>query len=298
MSAASYEMSVFCTVVDLGSFAAAAERLTLSPSAVSKIVSRTEDRLGVRLLSRTTRRLSLTSEGELYLERARDVLAAISEAESEVGQSSQNPSGILRINTGPTFGRYRLISALPDFLERYPDIEIQLDVTDRNVDLAADQVDVAVRTGALSDSRLVARQFMHAERVVCASPEYVERHGRPETPEALYGHRCLLISGISALADWPFETDDGIKRVRIRARSTSDSADVVRDMALCGMGVARLIRYTVEDELKSGKLIPLLEGVRSRERAPISAVMLPERRALPRVRAFVDFLVERFSNAG
>lgn len=293
---ASTEMDVFCRVVDRGSFSAAALELGLTPSAVSKIVSRTEDRLGVKLLSRTTRRLSLTSEGEAYLERAREILGAISAAEDEIAQSGREPSGVLRVNTGPTFGRHMLMGVLPEFLARYPRIELQLDITDRRVDLEAERADVAIRTGPLEDSRLVARKLMEGTRLICASPAYLERHGIPETPDDLSRHQCLLISGYSSLASWPFDMPEGRRDLRIQPRSTSDSADVVRDMAVAGLGIARLFEFTIREELASGSLVSVLEDVHSPAPFPFTILMVPERQHTPRVRAFVDFLVEKFAS--
>ena len=291
---AAEEMRVFNLVMQTGSFTAAATELGLSPSAVSKTISRIEDRLGVKLLARTTRRLSLTSEGELYLSGAREILDAIEGMEAAVSHATREPAGVLRINSGPTFGRHRLMHVLPEFLARYPKIDLRLDITDRHVDLATEQVDVAIRTGPMPDSRLIARTFMQASRTICASPAYIERHGRPATPQDLARHHCLLISGATALGDWPFEAAHGAYTIRIRPRTTSDNADLVRDMALAGMGIARLVHYTVEDALNDGRLVPLLEDCHSRQATPISAVTLPERQKTPRVRAFVAFLVEKF----
>lgn len=295
MSAASYEMQVFVQVDRLGSFSAAAMEFGLTPSAVSKVISRLEDRLGVKLISRTTRKLSLTSEGEIYLEKSKQILAAIAEAEIEVSKSGQSPSGILRINTGPTFARYRLMSVLPEFIERYPEIQLSLDITDRQIDLATERVDVAVRTGPLVDSRLVARKFMSASRIICASPNYLTRNGTPVLPTDLEHHQCLLISGLSGLNHWPFLTSSGHLDLRIDPTSMSDNADIVRDMACAGLGIARLIRYTVEPELAGGILQEVLADMHRVQSIPVSAVILPERQKVPRVRAFIDFMVEKFS---
>src|SRR5882757_1521531 len=198
-SAASSEMNAFVRVVERGSFAAAATDLGLTPSALSKLVTRIEDRLGVRLLTRTTRRLALTAEGDLFLARSRDILASIEAAEAEVTAASQLPRGHLRIS-------------------------VELHVSDRQIDLVAEQVDVAIRSGALGDSTLVARKIGDATRVICASPLYLKQHGSPRVPADLLQHNCLTLPG-PAWSQWPFHTHEGINRLAVRGNFTSDNAD-------------------------------------------------------------------------
>jgi Transcriptional regulator len=293
----SYEMAVFCRVIEAGSFAAAAEGLGLSPSAVSKIVTRTEKRLGVQLMTRTTRQLALTGDGEIYLARAREILAAIEEAEAEVARAGAIPSGRLRISCGTAFGNHLLLPALGEFRDRYPGIHIELGSTDRVVDLIAEHIDVAIRTGPLGDSSLVARKICDSRRVICASPAYLARHGTPRVPADLVNHNCMAVSGMPHLHAWPFVTPEGINRLAVTGDFTSDSADALRAMALSGQGIIRLARFLVAADIAAGRLVQILADYEHPETFSISAVMPPGRHRAPRVRAFVDFLMEKFADA-
>lgn len=298
MAVSSREMEVFERVSALGSFTAAGEELRLTPSAVSRVVSRIEDRLGVRLFSRTTRELHLTSEGETYLARSKTILQAIRDAEQEVSQGGSTITGVLRISTGSTFGRHWLMPALPAFAEAYPGIELQVEVTDRVVDLAAERVDVAIRSGPMPDSNIIARRLTEVSRVICASPSYLKRRGTPAGPKDLADHRCLLVAGTSSLSKWPFRTPRGTETIQIHASASSDSADSVRDMVLGGMGIARLARICVEHDLAVGQLVAILEDCHADQTVALSAIMLPERQKDPRVRAFVDHLTQSMRPAG
>lgn len=286
------DIALFVRVVELGSFAAAAADRGVTASAASKVVSRLEDRLGVRLLQRTTRRLALTPEGETMLARGRDILAAVEAAEAEVSAARGRPRGLLRVNTGTAFARHRLAPILPDFHARYPDVTVELSVADRRVDIIADQVDVAIRTGALGESTLVARRIALSRRVIVASPAYLARHGYPERPEDLARHACLRLTGYARLAEWPMRMGDRVTPMRVAGPTTCDSADVLLEMAIAGLGIARLAAFMLDDALADGRLVELLAGHHVSEEVPVSAVMPPGRQALPRVRAFVDFLVE------
>src|SRR3954469_19376900 len=203
--AASSEMNAFVRVAERGSFAAAAEDLSLTPSALSKLVTRIEDRLGVRLLTRPTRKLALTAEGELFVARSREILASIEAAEAEVTAASEQPRGHLRVSVGTAIAKQILGPTLPAFLARYPDISVELNVSDRQIDLVAEQIDVAIRSGALGDSSLVARKIGEATRMICASPIYLERRGSPRVPADLLQHNCLTLPG-AAWAQWPFHS--------------------------------------------------------------------------------------------
>ena len=293
----SNDMNTFVRVVEKGSFAAAADDLGLTPSAVSKIVTRVEQRLGVQLLTRTTRRIALTVEGETYFRRCREILAAIEAAEAEVTTSGKSLQGLIRVNAGTAIGRYQIAQLLPDFLARHPGIEIELGVTDRHVDLIAENVDVAVRSGQLADSTLVARKVSEVRRIVCASPAYLERRGAPETPADLLRHNCLLVTNFAHLARWPFYTPEGINRLAVAGDVTSDSGDVLVDLALAGHGIIRTLESTAAEHLRRGRLVSLLADVHVDEPSPIWAVTPSGRNRVPRVRAFLDFLVERLGSA-
>lgn len=292
-SVQSYEMAVFVRIAERGSFAAAASDFELSPSAVSKIVTRTERRLGVSLLTRTTRRLSLTQEGEVYLERARTILDAITDAEAEVSQGRESPSGRLRISCGTAFGMHFLVPALSDFQNQFPLIDVELNITDRQVDLVAEQIDIGVRMGSLGDSSLIAKRIGQSRRVICASPAYLENHGTPQTPADLANHNCMTISHVSNLTKWPFSTPEGINRLSVHGNFSTDSAEVLRHMALAGQGIVRLARFLLIQDIRAGRLVPILTDHHNDETFPMSLVMPVGPHRAPRVRAFVNFITEK-----
>jgi len=292
-TSSSEEIVVFVQVVESGSFAGAAEALTLTPSGVSKAVTRLEDRLGVRLLQRTTRRLVLTAEGETLLARGRDILAAIEAAEAEVTLARGKPRGLLRVNTGTAFAKHRLAPYLLAFQMQYPDISLDLSIADRRVDVIGEQVDVAIRTGSSGDSSLITRRIGDMRRVICASPDYLARHGTPREPADLARHNCLLLTGFSRLAAWPMQVDGRIIEMNVKGTVTCDSAELLLDLVLAGLGIARFGDFLAEDALAKGDLVPLLVEHHVVEAAPISALMPPGRQHLPRVRAFVDFLARK-----
>jgi DNA-binding transcriptional LysR family regulator len=287
------DMQIFVSVVERGSFAQAARIFDLTPSAVSKIVSRLERRLGVQLLTRTTRRLALTSEGVTYLSRCREILAAIEAAESELRLSKGRPRGRICVSAGTAVGRHQLVHLVPEFLEQYPDITVDLRITDRRVDLVAESVDVAVRVGALTDSSLLARKVAVARRLVCASPAYLAKRGTPKRPADLLKHNCITIEGFPHLRRWPFRTPDGIQRVEVSGNLTTDSADAMLDLAIAGHGVVRMVDIHLNDVIDRGRLLPLLGKQHVDEPTPISLVSPPQRNQVPRVRALLDFLTDR-----
>jgi DNA-binding transcriptional LysR family regulator len=291
--AATNEMSAFARIIDLGSFARAAEDLRVTPSALSKLVSRLEDRLGVRLINRTTRRLALTAEGEIYLARARDVLALVESAEAEVSASRKAPKGHLRINTGTAMANRISEQAIPEFLARYPEISIELTVADRIIDPVAENVDVVLRTGELADSALVARKLTDLHRIICAAPAYLERHGTPKTPAELLVHNCLTLSSQARFNAWPFSTGDGVNRLHVTGNFSSDNVGILLRMALQGQGIIRLANFVLGRSIREGLLVALLPDVHMSEPVPLWALMPPGRHRAPRVQAFVEFMAER-----
>lgn len=291
-------MRVFVTAIDKGSFAAAAREVGLTPSAVSKLVTRLESRLGVKLLNRTTRRLSLTAEGETYASRGRMLLQSVDDLETEVTATLGRPKGTIRINCGLAFGLHQLCPALPEFCARYPDIRIDLSLDDHIIDLYAEQADVAIRTGPLRDSSLLARKITEFSRIVCASPAYLETHGIPRTPADLANHNCLVLTAAPGLGAWPFRTASGeIQRVRIDPAITSDAAEAVLRLAISGAGIMRFAEFLVAKPIRAGQLVPLLEDVNHADESPIWALFVPGTQRQPRLRVFLDFLYEKFSHA-
>lgn len=291
------DMAAFVRAVELGGFSIAARELGLTPSAISKLVTRLEDRLGVRLLNRTTRRLALTPEGEAYFHRTQRILSDIEEAETEVSRFRAQPKGLLRVNVGTAFGMHQLTPALPDFLARYPEVHVDLSVTDRVVDLIDEGADLGIRLGTLPDSSLVARKICDVERVVCASPAYLRRHGTPKKAADLLRHNCLCITYSPALRRWPFETREGVKHLEVSGNVGANTAESLLQLALLGVGVIRLSDAIVGAAIAEAKLVPLLQDIHHAEPLPLHAVYPQGRHRSPRVAAMIDFLVERFSSA-
>jgi len=291
------EMRAFVRSVELAGFSAAARDLDLTPSALSKLVTRLEDRLGVRLMNRTTRKLSLTAEGEAYLAHARRILADIEESEADVTRFSASPKGLLRINVGFAFGLHQLAPALPRFLEQYPDIELDITVTDRLIDLVEEGADVAIRTGQLRDSGLIARKICDMHRVICAAPSYLKQHGLPKAPADLLEHNCVSISGAPQLRRWPFAVNGKVEIIEVHGNVSANNAETLLQMAATGVGIIRLADVIVADGIRAGWLTPLLADVHHVEPLPLSAVYPAGKHKSPRVAAFVAFLVDTFAGA-
>ena len=288
------EMQAFVRVVDNGSFAGAAKELLLTPSAVSKSVTRLERRLGTQLLTRTTRRLELTDEGETFLQRCRTILAAIEAAEAEASASSDRPRGQVRISSGASIGRSQIAPMIPQFQARFPEVSVDLRISEQIVDLVAEHIDLALRVGNLPDSSLVGRQLIQTRRVICASPTYLKKWGTPRRPEDLANHNCILVSDLPHLAQWPFQSAEGVVRFQVTGNVMTDNADLMLDFALAGHGIVRILDIRVREAIRNGRLVPLLTEMEAGEVVPVWAVMPPERNRVPRVRALLDFLIEWF----
>jgi DNA-binding transcriptional LysR family regulator len=297
MAGSPAEMAIFERVAARGSFAGAAEDVSLSASAVAKLITRLERRLGVRLINRTTRRLALTAEGEIYLDHVREILGAIEAAESEIASAVASPRGHLRVHTFPVIAAHQLAPALPDFLARHPYITFDFMVTNRTVDLVGENVDVSLRMGPLEDSRLVARKIIDLSRVVCASPGYLARHGRPAKPADLIGHTCLILSRNPGSASWPFRINGKLTRIDVTGCVSADSADMLLQLAIAGAGILRLSEHVVARSIRAGLLQPLLQDAQDPKTYPLFALLPPGRHQVPKVRVFVDFLIERLGCA-
>jgi DNA-binding transcriptional LysR family regulator len=293
-----HEMAIMIAAVDHGGFAAAAAVLHLTPSGVSKAVSRLEARLGVRLLERTTRRLTPTLEGAQYIDAARRILADMNEAEAAIVAGRGRPQGRLRVNSSVAFVVHQLAPALRAFREQYPDVQLDLQVTDRLVDLAAEGADVGIRTGAVGDERLVARRFGEIRRVICASPEYLSRAGRPQAPADLEAHACINMLSAPHLSLWPFRASDGtVSLVETRGPLNVDNAEAALALGIAGQGLIRLGDFVVAGAVREGRLVPVLTDVHHVEPVPISLVFPPGRQRLPRLRVFLDFVLEQFHSS-
>ena len=285
------EMEVFAEVAEAEGFSAAAGRLNLSKSAVSKQVGRLEDRLGVRLLNRTTRRLSLTEAGTSFYAACRRVLDEAAAAEQAVSNLAAAPRGLLKLNAPMSFGFLHLGPAIPAFHARYPQITVDAAMNDRFVDLVEEGYDVAIRIGALRDSSLVARRLAPCRAVLCASPDYLERRGRPARPEDLAGHDCLLYANNANPREWSLQGPRGRQTVAVDGPLIANNGDVLCGAALAGMGIARLPTFIVGHQLRRGRLEVVLPDHPLPEQG-IHAVYPHGRNLSPKVRVFVDFLAD------
>jgi DNA-binding transcriptional LysR family regulator len=283
------EMEVFVRVVQAKSFSEAARGLGLSPSAVSKQIGRLEDRLGARLLNRTTRQLSLTEIGAAFHERAERIVADIAEAERAVSHLHGAPRGQLRVNAPVAFGIDHLAPLLPGFMARNHEVSVDLSVNDRFVDLVEEGIDVAIRIGELADSSLIARRLAANRRVVCAAPDYLERRGTPASTAGLKRHNCLVYTYRQQRREWHFDGPDGHEVVTVSGDLETNNAQVLRMAALGGLGIVLLPLWLVGQDLTEGRLIEVLPQYHVPDSA-IYAVWPAGRHLSPKVRAFVDHI--------
>ncbi len=288
------EMQVFVAVIRCGGFSAAGRELELSPSAVSKLVTRLESRLGVRLLNRTTRTLNPTEAGQQFYQRCQDILTDVENAENALSDFDQEPRGKLRITSTPGFAKHQLLPVLIDFQQRYPGLELELQLTGQSIDLIAEQVDLAIRLGALEDTSLVARSLGESRRLVCASPRYLEQHGIPLAPADLQSHNCLRMSTSHAFNQWRFRTLAGEELITAAGNFVTDNVNALYDYALQGGGIARLSSFMVKQAINEGRLVTLLEQYKT-DRQQIH-LLYPHRKHLPKkVKVFVNFLLEQYA---
>jgi DNA-binding transcriptional LysR family regulator len=292
------EMASFVAVVEAGSFVGAADATGLSKAAVSRHVAELEQRLGTRLLQRTTRRLSLTDDGQLFFARAKDMLAAIDEAESEISSRSGEPSGRLRINAPLSFGVMHLAPLWPRFAQLYPKVSLDIELSDRVVDLVEEGYDLAVRITNLPSSQLVSRQLATTRMIACASPQYLALHGTPAHPGELAQHEVISYSYFAARDEWTFNSaDDSPVVVRTHARIHANNGDTCRAAALAHQGIVLQPDFLIADDLRRGTLVELLPTWRAMTLG-IHAVY-PSRKHLPiKTRRLVDFLVEGLAVPG
>lgn len=289
------EMAAFVRVVESKGFSAAAPALGLSPSAVSKLVTRLETRLGVRLLQRTTRALHLTEEGETFYATARRIVGEIEALEDQIGRHSSTPYGLLKVTTSLAFSTHQLAPVIGEFLQRYPQLQLELMPTDRVVDMIEEGVDVAIRIGRLADTSFIARKIGEDVRLVCASPAYLERRRAPLQPEDLTRHACIVSREHSYLNRWPFRIDGEVREIEVGGRLAVTEGEAQMRLALQGLGIVRLTRLTVAAAVKSGELVSLLEEFRAEQPVPIHAVYPHRRHLAPKVTAFINFILEKFS---
>ncbi|HST00738.1 MAG TPA: LysR family transcriptional regulator [Usitatibacter sp.] len=283
-------LEAYLRSMELGSFSAAARELTLTPSGVSKLVTRLEHALKVKLVHRTTRRVTPTPEGELFMARCRRILAELADAETEIGRTREKPRGRLRMHLGVGIAMHGIVELIPRFLERYPEVQVDLAIEDRRVDLVRENIDISVRPWHPESPSLVVREIFQFERVLCATPSYLKLHGTPRSPDELVQHRCMGVSSIPSYTQWLFKTAAGVQPVEVVPGATANNADCVYRFALAGMGIARLNEFIVAQALRDGRLLQVLARFHAPEHLTMLAIYPQERYRLPRVRAMLDFL--------
>lgn len=289
------ELATFAAVVEQGSFTGAARELSISKPVVSKRIARLEDSFGLRLLNRTTRRLSTTEAGEALYERCRHLLSEVEEAESALRPLASAPRGRLRLNAPVSFGVLHLTPCLPDFLRRYPEIEVELTLSDQRINLVEEGVDLAIRISDLEDSSLRARKLAPSERILCASPEYLARHGAPQKPEDLRHHACLTYAYQRSGNRWTFRNSSGKQRqVTVSGPLSANNGDALRTACEAGLGIALLPEFLAGDAFRAGRLVCVLPDWRDLAATAVHAVYPASRNLSPKVRVFIDFLATRF----
>jgi DNA-binding transcriptional LysR family regulator len=290
------DIAVFVKVVERSSFTAAAEALEMSQPVVSKAVTRLEEKLGARLLNRTTRRLSLTEAGSALYQKAAQALSQIEDAELDVAAFQTEPRGTLRVSAPASFAILHMGPLLAEFIARYPGVTMDFQLDDRTVDLVQEGFDLAIRIGELEDSTLIARRIAPCRVVVCAAPAYLQKRGTPQTPEDLLEHDCFVYTNLRAPREWRFIDENGeLHVVPINGRLHSNNGLLERDAAIAGAGISRIPTFYVGEQLRSGALVPILPKYRAQP-IGVYAVYPQQRKLLPKVRAFIDFLAERFGD--
>jgi len=290
------QMILFAKVVETGGFSAAARELGLTPSAISRQIGNLEDRLGTRLLNRSTRRISLTEVGRDFQARCAEIARSVEDAEALVLSRLDHPQGTLRISATSAFAKAQLLPILPQFLANNKDLKLSIELTDRDIDLIGEQIDVAIRfTEQISDTSMVARKLASNQRIFCAAPSYIAAHGEPKTPEDLAGHNCLRLSTVEKFNNW--QMNDGQSNVarRITGNFETNSSDALYHAALDGLGIAKLSTYLAHEALDEGRLVRVLPEY-AEDASDVLAIYPNRRNLSPNVRAFVDFLADHFGN--
>jgi len=289
------QLESFVTVATLGSLSAAARAEGVAPAMIGRRIDALQAHLGIQLLTRSTRRIALTPEGEILFEDARRILRELQETESRIAQGGIHPSGHLRVSAPAGFGRRHVAPLLPEFLDRYPHVSVTLDLSDRLVDLIEERYDCAIRIGELPDSHLIGVRLADNRRMVVAAPDYLARFGAPRTPGDLLEHHCLSFDGQGNQSrGWLFRDAHGVRAVRVKGKLACSDGSTLHAWTLAGCGLSWRSLWEVHDDIASGKLVTVLDDYA----APPNGIfaMTAERRHLPlRVRCFIDFLKTRYA---
>jgi len=285
------QMILFARVAKAGSFSAAARTLKQTPSAVSRQIGQLEDRVGVRLLNRSNHGLVITEEGQAFLQRCIEISDRVFEAETFANAMNGQPKGRLKLVSTVAFGKSQLVPLIPDFLSRYRDVSVSLELTDRKIDLSADNVDLAIRfSEQVEDDRVIARKLARNRRLICASPRYLDRFGTPSQLTDLERHNCLQLSTIDSWNDWRIKDPRTGRTVVLGGNIEVNSADGIYHAALAGAGIARLSTYLINDDIRSGRLVHLFPDYED-DRSDIVAIYSEKKNLSPKIRAFIDHLV-------
>lgn len=286
-------LKLFVRLASSQSISMAGHELGLSPAVASAHINKLEEGLGVRLVHRTTRKVSLTEEGQAFLPYAEEVLASVEAARSAVGVGHGNPTGTLRVTAPASFGRMHLIPALKGFMEQYPDLTVDFRFSDSIIDMVEGGFDVAIRVAELKDSTLVARKLAPDRRIVVASPEYLEKFGTPKHPQDLANHECIILMGMD---NWVFKTSNSTLSIRTSGRFRTDNGDAMRDATIDGLGISINSIWSVYQQLQRGELVEILPDYPLAMDASIWAVYPSSRLIALKVRAFIDYFAEHFGH--
>ncbi|WP_076419323.1 LysR family transcriptional regulator [Colwellia sp. UCD-KL20] len=286
-------LKLFTRIAQTHNISAAGQELGLSPAVASTYVNKLEEGLNVRLIHRTTRKVSLTEEGLVFLPHAEEVLAQIEAARSAVGMGNSLASGTLRVAASASFGRMHLIPALKKFLAQYPDMKVDLRLSDTIIDLVEGGFDIAIRNAELKDSTLIARKLAPDHRIICASPNYLATYGEPKTPDDLYRHECIRLMG---LENWEFISPKGKTVIKTKGRFRTDNGEAIRDAAVNDIGITISSTWSIYKHLERGELVQILKDHPLASNTALWAVYPSSRLLAPKVRAFIDFFSEYFGD--
>ena len=291
------DVEVFVTVVESGGFSASARRLGLTRSAICRRIDRLEERLGARLLNRTNRQVATTEAGQTYYERCKEIAQLMQEADLAVGDFVDEPRGTLRVTCAVVFGMVKVIPLLPAFLELYPRIKLQLELSDEVLDMSGTSFDIAIRFGDLPDSSLIVTRLAYTHQVICAAPSYLDRHGRPETPDDLRHHNCLLIGALgSKWNEWNFSGPDGSFVTRVTGNFVANSGDGHYEALRAGVGIGRVLDIKSRSDVEAGRLETVLEAYNPSVPRSICMIYQNRQHVAPKIRAFMTFLRSRIED--
>lgn len=286
-------LKLFIRIAATGNISMAGQAIGLSPAVASAHINKLEASLGVRLIHRTTRKVSLTEEGIAFLPHAEDVLASVAAAKASVGVGNLSPAGTLRVAAPASFGRMHILPALNGFFAQYPDLAVDLKLSDTIVDLVEGGFDIAIRNSALKDSSLIARKLAPDHRIVCASPEYLKKHGEPKSPEELKQHQCISLMGLD---NWQFEQHNTQIKIKVKGNFRTDNGEAVRDACINGLGITINSSWSAYQHLKNGQLVQILKNYPLVSNTAIWAVYPSSRLLAPKVRAFIDYFYQHFGD--